>query len=109
MNELFIIEGRLNRKAFLGYLITLIIIYYITFKLCEILYNINEHSGLVMCSLLWGVLTYILLIIHIKRLHDINVTGWCVLLLFILGPILTAALLNVPGTKAANRFGDPNI
>jgi uncharacterized membrane protein YhaH (DUF805 family) len=48
-------------------------------------------------------------VITIKRLHDMNCSGWWILINFIpyIGPIIMLIVLGfVPGTKGSNRFGD---
>ncbi|MDO7926691.1 DUF805 domain-containing protein [Pseudomonas sp. KFB-139] len=43
----------------------------------------------------------------VRRLHDINLSGWCVLvgLIPILGPLAQISLLFLPGTDGANDYG----
>ncbi|NRA73828.1 MAG: DUF805 domain-containing protein [Rickettsiales bacterium] len=43
----------------------------------------------------------------IKRLHDCNLSGWWILVVFIpfVGIILFLVVLFMPGTKKSNRFG----
>jgi uncharacterized membrane protein YhaH (DUF805 family) len=47
------------------------------------------------------------LAINVKRLHDINWSGWLVLLSLVpyVGLIIPLILLFMPGTQGANRFG----
>lgn len=62
--------------------------------------------GGIILVILW---VYIYFVVHIKRLHDANVTGWASLLLLIplVSYVVTLALLFIPGTKGDNRFGPP--
>ena len=43
----------------------------------------------------------------IKRLHDINMSGWCVLAFAIprVGPILCFVLALIPGERNENKYG----
>jgi len=45
----------------------------------------------------------------IQRLHDINLSGWIVLVKFIpvVGFILPIILIFIPGDKTTNTYGDP--
>jgi uncharacterized membrane protein YhaH (DUF805 family) len=47
---------------------------------------------------------YVLLITSIKRLHDLNVTGWIVPIIFI--PLVWLFLLILSGTIGSNKFGE---
>ena len=47
---------------------------------------------------------YICLITSIKRLHDLNVTGWIVPIILL--PLVWLFLLILSGTKGGNKFGE---
>lgn len=47
----------------------------------------------------------IVVVMTIRRLHDIDFKGWWALLIVI--PFLTAILLLIPGSAGNNRFGPP--
>ena len=47
----------------------------------------------------------IVIIMTVRRLHDIDYTGWWALLIVV--PFLNIILLFVPGTRTTNRFGTP--
>ena len=47
---------------------------------------------------------YVLLITSIKRLHDLNVTGWIVPIIFI--PLVWLFFLILSGTRGSNKFGE---
>lgn len=63
--------------------------------------------------LLWNILLPMLLVVMIiRRLHDLDAKGWwslAVLVLYLVSPHLimlgTLILLAVPGSKGSNRFG----
>lgn len=48
---------------------------------------------------------YINLIVVIKRLHDINMSGWWLILFLLISPAMLL-LLFIPGTEGANKYGD---
>ena len=61
------------------------------------------YLGALVISIFWGI----------QRLHDLNLSGWWVVTLFvplinyIAVPVLTLVFWFVPGSKEANRFGAP--
>lgn len=106
--------GRLNRMGyFLGnvYLsLAALIVIAILMGVIFASHNNSIFSGL-------GVLIYIVLVVassiigialSIRRLHDLNQTGWLTLLNFvpIANFVLAIALLFVPGTPGPNQYGD---
>lgn len=62
--------------------------------------------GGIILAILW---IYIYFVVHIKRFHDANVTGWASLLVLIpiVTYVVTLALVFIPGTNDDNRFGPP--
>jgi len=56
-------------------------------------------------------MTYLAIIFAVQRLHDLDQSGWLCLLLFVplVGAIFTLYLWFAPGTRSANRFGNPPI
>jgi uncharacterized membrane protein YhaH (DUF805 family) len=51
------------------------------------------------------------LAVTVRRLHDINCSGWFILLSFIpyIGGLIVFVMTVIPGTKGANNYGpDPN-
>jgi uncharacterized membrane protein YhaH (DUF805 family) len=55
-------------------------------------------------SALFLILLYPIVVINIKRLHDVNATGW----LSIFGAFIVPAVIigAIPGTQGSNRFGE---
>jgi uncharacterized membrane protein YhaH (DUF805 family) len=51
------------------------------------------------------VMPMIVIVMTIRRLHDINAPGWWSV--FIIIPFATCVLLLIPGSKTDNRFGPP--
>lgn len=106
MNKLsriyFSFEGRLSRKIFWQY-------YLIPFVLVGYLLSQVGYENLVIDILLilslWPSLA-----VQVKRWHDINKSGWWVLILLV--PIiggLIALIANgfFPGTEGENEYGQP--
>jgi len=51
---------------------------------------------------------WVYVVTTVKRLHDVNVTGWAALTLIvpIVGIVAVLALLVIPGTPGPNAYGD---
>jgi uncharacterized membrane protein YhaH (DUF805 family) len=71
----------------------------------KVCHNVLIVVGIVLISL------YILntLRLKIRRLHDFNVSGWWLLLIFIpfFGVLWDVALFIIPGSQGDNRYGAP--
>ncbi|MFU8925776.1 DUF805 domain-containing protein [Acinetobacter puyangensis] len=76
--------------------------------------NVMESAGFASFGIFYigliiiGLLSvYFAFVFAIRRLHDLNITGWISLLLLIpvVNVILYLFLIFAPGTKAPNRFG----
>lgn len=67
-----------------------------------------EANGLAPFTLITVLAAFVYtVIIGVKRLHDIEASGWWILLLFVpfVSIGLTVALLVYPGTKGSNAYG----
>lgn len=106
MNKLsrvyFSFEGRLSRKTFWQY-------YLIPFVLVGYLLSQVGYENLVIDILLilslWPSLA-----VQVKRWHDINKSGWWVLILLV--PIIGGLIALIangfsPGTDGENEYGQP--
>ncbi len=118
----FSIHGRFNRMSYLGgygliYLVT-IVGYFIlasflgSFQLSSNLFNFEFYSSLSGLSALvvwafWLFLIYLNIVLVVRRLHDLNKSGWMGLLLFI--PVVQfffmIYLLLASGTAGPNQYG----
>ena len=106
MNDLFSINGRLRRKEyFLRFIFFMVGITVLGARV----ENLDENS--VLAIGLSFIIIFILVLLFmqdIKRLHDMNKSGWLVLINFI--PIINLVfmiyLLLNPGTDGENRFGE---
>lgn len=100
-------KGRLRRKDYLIRAILLAIPYGIVLAISDNSYD----EGLVIFSAILGLACWIILAIQaIKRLHDINMSGWWYLVFLIpyINLIFGLYVLFADGTKGANKFGpDP--
>jgi predicted CDP-diglyceride synthetase/phosphatidate cytidylyltransferase len=69
-------------------------------------------SILILCAILWIISIYINIFrITIRRLHDMNLNGWWVMVTFLSAVPLISGIFHLtlffwPGTKSMNRFGE---
>jgi uncharacterized membrane protein YhaH (DUF805 family) len=118
-DDLFLLEGRLNRKKYLLYNI----IFLISFSIMD--YSLSligelvaeagyEFIGIISISAELTVKVFITLLIMVvtyKRLHDINFNG-AFALLTVLPHIQIAAILilsTITGTAGTNKYGEISL
>jgi len=105
-------QGRVNRKQWWLYLILPVFVVSLILSIADGAFGtVDTESGL---GVLTGIWTLIILIpsilVHIKRFHDRDKSGWWVLigLIPIIGGIwLLIELGFLKGTEGPNRFGPP--
>lgn len=102
-NLLFSIHGRISRGRFwLVYLVLLPV------SLALILFieaAVNANSILMLMALV--LYAWITVCITVKRLHDMDATGWLSILVVLI-PIAMILVGSFPGTVGPNQFGpDP--
>ena len=108
--KFFEIKGRANRSQYIAfYAFTIIVsvaLWFLAF------FNNANGNGLEEPNLflvwLWVLINIIpMTTLSIRRLHDMNKSGWWVLPFFVpyLGKIVFFILLVRPGTQGDNRFG----
>ena len=105
---LFGFNGRINRNQLLkGQIIA-----FIPFILASFFaFSLGEEIGKVIIGLTMTLTIAITIFIFAKRYHDIDRSGWYILLCFV--PVLNLyfsffLIYCVPGTEGANRFGPPS-
>jgi uncharacterized membrane protein YhaH (DUF805 family) len=112
-------SGRLNRIGyFLGgiyLIIPLLILVGLQLSIHGSALSSSSRIGVNLISVLVGLAVVILIIpagisLGIRRWHDLNQSGWFVLLGFIpfINCITAIILLFVPGTKGPNTYGPPD-
>jgi uncharacterized membrane protein YhaH (DUF805 family) len=111
INNLFCFKGRASRKEYIYRVFFIIFLFFINRDLGR--YNTHPISGYLL-SLEWLLL--ILLFIYIlqyfplaiRRLHDLNSSGWFVLISFMpFGQLLILWLMFKKGTDGVNDYGEP--
>lgn len=123
--NLFRFSGRLSRSSYISCLVFLLIIaiiYFFTFSYYE-----RNHSDLIfaLAGIMYFCIEIINLSIVVRRLRDIDLSPWLLVLCFVAAmglyiydeqttliqrgsDALTIILLVIPGTKGPNKYGpDP--
>lgn len=108
--QIFAVNGRIGRVRYLAYSYGAI---FLTILVLGVLYAIlAEFSGMKNTAVLASLLIYIPIlaiafIMAIRRLNDLDQSGWQSLLLLV--PVVNAGLglylMFAPGTKGSNRYG----
>ena len=114
--RLFSSQGRIGRLRYMAYSFSII---YGALILAAVLVfvfpNLLDTTGYKLDGILvtigLGVLLcmFIPVLLSIQRLHDIDRSGWFILLFFIplLNAVLMLALIFMPGSAERNQFGAP--
>ncbi|WP_312953066.1 DUF805 domain-containing protein [Superficieibacter sp.] len=103
-------DCRGHRREYACFNITLAVISFLSTMLMPLDLLLN----FVLIWLIVGVLLIVPVVCsHIRRLHDLNWSGWWTILIILLGMfplgsiLLTLTLSLLPGTQGMNRFGAP--
>ncbi|MEL7208232.1 MAG: DUF805 domain-containing protein [Actinomycetota bacterium] len=103
-------KGRIGRLRYFG---TGIVLGFFAFVALTIGAAIDGDRGLGFGALLMfmtlPVLFWVSITAAIRRLHDLNMTGWLVLVMLIpiIGSLFQLFLLLAPGSPSDNRYGPP--
>ena len=114
-NEIFTTDGRLNRLRYLKYMVILALIgiggTFVTSCMATFLTGSHESSLVTIVTGIWGIVATVgNVMLVIRRLHDLDKSGWFALITIIpvVGFIFSIYLFFAPGTVGYNRFGaDP--
>ncbi len=101
----FSAEGRLRRGDYLGRAFLLAIPAGIAVVISD---TSNDDSTIFISSIIMLVVGVLSIIQFIKRLHDINLSGWLSLatIIPILGALFGFIVLFIDGNKGPNKYGD---
>lgn len=107
-------QGRVNRKQWWLYLVLPVFVVSIILSVIDgSMGTIDTETGLGLLSGIWTLIILIpSILVHIKRFHDRDKSGWWVLigLIPIIGGIwLLIELGFLKGTDGPNRFGPPVV
>jgi len=94
-------EGRARRKEY-----WMFYLFYTIFYICLLILDAIIGTGIVFSGL-FAIVNFIpMLAVSIRRMHDINKSGWYLFVSFI--PLWYLVLLCTEGTFGANQYGpDP--
>ncbi len=105
-------SGRLGRVRYIGYSVALSLVAFALMFVVSLLAAVfPQELAAVALPLLFGIVaigaTVVSFMLGIQRLHDLDLSGWWVLVLLvpIVGALFALYLLLAPGTQGANRFG----
>lgn len=113
--EFFSLSGRLGRLRYLGYCFGIALLGYIGIAISVFLMMVvfGEDAGMVL-AIIVGIAVYVAILVFtigymVRRLHDLDHSGWFSLLILvpIVNLLLALYLLFAPGKPHANRFGPP--
>ncbi len=100
--------GRFSRGQFIFSGIILNLLTFMIYPLCPLLSFLGSLKGLAVVLYVIGLM-YGYFVIIIKRLHDVDLTGWFSLLLYIpvIGFFFFVYLIFKKGDPGRNQFGLP--
>lgn len=101
-------EGRLNRLAFCVMGLKAFAVFVVVCVAAGFLLSVSETVGYVLLGFAMLAITVCNISLSVRRLHDLNRSGWWVILLFIPWVDLIAGLYVIfaPGTVGKNDYGD---
>ena len=99
--------GRLNRKAFNLRLLAILVLELIIILPILLIFDLDIDSFIVLVNCLSLIFFIPSLSLHIRRLHDLNKSGWWLFLLFVpfLNLFFCIYILFFKGTQGANKYG----
>jgi uncharacterized membrane protein YhaH (DUF805 family) len=98
--KLFAVSGRIGRARYIVYSM---LVSFVLVLPAMALMALSPGLGLAVLALAYVATFVMSIMLTIQRSHDINMTGWFSLLVFV--PFANLLFWFVPGTDGANRFG----
>ncbi|AYC31356.1 DUF805 domain-containing protein [Pseudomonas cavernae] len=107
--KVFSLEGRIGRLRYLAWSLVLMLAGAGLFGIAAIGLGIDQTLGAILMIAASIALMVVAVQIGVQRLHDIDWSGWLLLLNLIplVGSVFALLMLLVPGTPGANRYGPP--
>ncbi|MEM7301257.1 MAG: DUF805 domain-containing protein [Pseudomonadota bacterium] len=110
---LFSFRGRIRRQSYA--LAAGLLLCINTYTFMNLAISANDSSSVVFWAFAFlgsiGCTMWSMLALSVKRLHDIGISGWVVLVSFIPGAAWLGflALCFIPGEPDSNQFGGPPV
>lgn len=101
LNRFFLVKGRSRRSEFNLYLAAYVVLVFVMLAVYGVMPENQLSNFMDMCYLIAGTFLVPLLTVAVRRLHDINLPGGCVLLF----PLVLPWLLMKPSTPFAGKYG----
>jgi len=109
--SLFSYKGRLSVLGYMARILFAYIAFFIALGISYVLLEETPLSGAQLLVLVLIILPpfWVTTTLLVKRLHDINMSGWWILTMYvpILGVIFSLYVGLLPGESQKNRFGNP--
>ena len=103
--------GRATRAEFWYWQLFIVLVFGALILVVAFIASAGQRSAAVVLAML-GVLLYLGallpgLAVRVRRLHDINCSGWLYLIAFVpyLGALILFVMSLIPGTKGTNAYG----
>jgi len=108
-NSIFSFEGRIKRGTFWVVIISLFLISFVLQMAAVVSAESGSSDGIVVLLLIYFIpAIWVAFATYVKRWHDLNLSGWMLLTLFIpfVNFLIFLYLGLAPGTTATNKYGD---
>ncbi|MBZ5488987.1 DUF805 domain-containing protein [Halomonas aquamarina] len=111
------IRGRIGRLRYIAYSLSLTLLFFsMAFLTIEVIPRFTEDAllrqifsiAMLFSTIVMGLMAAVL---TIRRLNDLNATGWAVIVALVpmINLIFTLFLVFGPGSKGENRYGRPPV
>ena len=105
--KFFSLTSRIGRARYLAYGMGLVLLAIVPILVCAALYTLVPALGGLVAAVLYIGYAVLSIGFGVRRLHDLDKSGWWILLMFV--PLVNLGLLLymlfAPGTIGENRFG----
>jgi uncharacterized membrane protein YhaH (DUF805 family) len=105
--KLFALKGRVGRARYVGFSIAYYLITLLAFGVAAGVMGLVSALGVLLMVIVGIAATVLYVALTVRRLNDLNHTGWLSLLMLIpfVGAFLALYVLFAPGTKGTNDYG----